>query len=113
MKIKHDFITNSSSASFYLRFEATQEDMSKEEFIDKINQYLKYNQEEIEDLRFWDASSIREVCPNVFEIIDWTSMFNGQEDIPTYMKHMIISSFLEEFDRFNLKFVNFRVNEDD
>lgn len=112
MKIKHDFITNSSSASFYLRFEAIQEDMSKEEFIDKINQYLKYNQEVIEDLRFWDASNIQEICSNVFEIVDWTSMFNGQEDIPMYMKHMIISSFLKEFDRFNLKFVNFKVEED-
>lgn len=111
MKVKASFITNSSSASFILSFRAD-DNMTLEEFKDIFNQYLENHRRFIKGLRFWDASVIEEVEPNSFKIVEWTSMYNNQDNIPDYMKFIMVESFLTDFYALGLKFGGFKVQHD-
>lgn len=111
MKSKLSFVTNSSSASFILRFETLRE-MTVEEFTNIFNRYLEHRRHLIENLRFWDASTVKQVEPNIFVIEEWTSMYNDMMDIPEYMRLVLVESFLDDFSLLDLKFVGFKVQPD-
>ena len=54
-------------------------------------------------MRYWDASVFKEVetnsGPNLFTISEWVSMYNDEEDVPDYMKELMINSFIKDPDR--------------
>jgi len=114
MKIKGDFVTNSSSASFIMIIEAPYDDVHC--FREAFNDYLNYYKSQTGDhLRFWDASNISEVSDHVFQITDWTSMYNGIYDIPKYMQHIILDSVASpqsDLECRGMKFKSFDVEED-
>jgi len=92
MKIKSDFVTNSSSASFIMIFEAVEKDIH--EFIESFNDFMDYYKRNTggKNLRFWDATNISEVGDGIYQVEEWMSMYNDIGDIPKYMQYIIVDS---------------------
>jgi len=89
MKIKNDFVTNSSSASFIMIFSAPGKTI--EEFTEQLNDFIESYKKETEDqMRFWDATNITELDDGKFKIEEWTSMYNYLSDIPKYMQYIMV-----------------------
>jgi hypothetical protein len=119
MKAKADFITNSSSASFVLKVE-TIEDTSIEEFKNQFGKFIEWFKTNddwhgfTENIRFWNGSDIKEgEKPNTFIIEEWTSMYNGYEDIPDYMKYLTLDTFVSEYQNgYGFKIVGIEIQHD-
>src|SRR4030042_2611637 len=93
MKIKLDFVTNSSSASIFLIVKSKHKTV--EEFIEEFNKYI----EEYKGgwwgtphtMHFWDGSQMTKTSDGWFQVKDYTSMFNyAVEDIPHYMQTLYL-----------------------
>jgi len=95
MKIKIDFITNSSSASIMLFVESVADDL--EEFKKKFNEYMEHYKGRYEEhiVHFWDPNSIEQLTPHLFTVNHHTSMFNYVTDIPHYMQVLTLESLLD------------------
>ena len=88
MKIKRDFVTNSSSTSFIVTVKAGTSDEG--ELIDKFN---SFREDYIKD-RDWDddfqapaaltTDMVKQIEPGVFTIQDFTPHFGRTEDMPGY-----------------------------
>lgn len=96
MKIKTDHVTNSSSASFILRFVCPQCN-DKEDFIENVlNPLIEYYEKEemfgddYKDIRFLSFKDVRETGNKQFEIEEWTSMMNSHDDISGFFKFIMI-----------------------
>ena len=116
MKIKGDFVTNSSSASFILTLRPHDGTIKLDEFTNLFNKFLDdYKFRHPSRLRYWDATNIDEVQvdvgPNLFTINEWTSMYNGEEDVPDYMKELMSNSFIKNPD-FGFVVSGFQVEND-
>jgi len=91
MKLKTDFITNSSSASINL-YITLKKSYTPDEFIDWLGQvtepinYLK----EISDLRFFEPNIVQ-LNSRTYRLEDHTSMFNTYKDVPFLFIHIICS----------------------
>ncbi len=112
MKVKGDFVTNSSSASFIMTFSA---DMNYEEFAEAFGSFLENFAEQSEtNIRFWDGSNIKQIAPNIFQIEEWTSMYNYLDDIPKYMQWILIDNGVngDELSSHNIKMTNFEIQND-
>ena len=89
MKVKKDFVTNSSSTSFIVTCKA--DTSEKDEFIDKFNQFLeKYKENRTWDDDFQEPPLLRidmvnQIEPGVFAIRDLVAIYGGEEDIPQYI----------------------------
>jgi len=114
MKVKSDFVTNSSSASYIMMFKGT-EGMNKDEFSMALNSYLElYKRRNLGSLRYWDASRIDEIIIDditLFRVTEETSMHNGSEDIPNWMKQLMIENFVRE-DNLPFSIKSFEVLDD-
>lgn len=94
MKIKSDFVTNSSSASFYLYVETTEE-FTLDEFFNLFGGYMNKMQEvygyrnDFKNLRFFQPTIIMLTGTN-FRLEDSTSMYNDYENVPYYMRHIVM-----------------------
>lgn len=102
MKVKGDFVTNSSSASFIMTFNTTHS-LSLSEFKSLFNQYVEsFKRNHVGKLRFWDANVIESITDDsgrtLFVLTEDTSMYNGMEDIPLYMRELMINHFSKEYD---------------
>jgi len=95
VKIKIDFITNSSSASIFLLVESITDDL--EEFKKKFNEYIDTYKERYKGciVHFWDPNNIEQQTPHLFIVEHYTSMFNYVTDIPHYMQVLILESMIE------------------
>ena len=91
MKIKTDFVTNSSSASFELYI--TSDITSVNEFIKVIQALLEYD---ISREQMPDGNSIKKLMEGVFTFEEYTSMYNGISDIPAYMRTLLLKDLLEK-----------------
>ena len=118
MKLKADFVTNSSSASFIMTLEAY-DNISLKEFKEIMNDVINDFENEYRDygfekphLHFWDGSHISKVSPKIFALQDWTSMYNDPADIPRYMRYMMIRSFLTDGGLKDFKIKNFKIEHD-
>jgi hypothetical protein len=114
MKQKSDFITNSSSASYILTLKADVSDMSLERFKKIFNEYIEIYKNDIyknNKIRFWDGVNVHKVDKNMFEVVDWTSMHNDNDDIPDYMRDLLIESFVGDRD-WGFKVEKFRIDDD-
>jgi hypothetical protein len=103
MKVKGDFVTNSSSASFILTLRPHDGTMGLDEFTNLFNKFLdNYKERNPNGLRYWDGTNIDEVQidvgPNLFTVQEWVSMYNGEEDVPDYMKELMVNSFIRNTD---------------
>jgi len=115
MKQKIDFITNSSSASFILTLKPYDETINLEEFKNLFNRFLDdYKFRNPNSLRFWDATKIEELTNNestIFTVTEWVSMYNDEDDVPNYMKELMINSFIKD-PNFGFIASSFEINED-
>jgi len=111
MKVKGDFITNSSSASYILTLK-TQENNTLEEFKEKFNKYIeKYQDWHEVHLRYWNAADIKQVGENEFTVEDWTSMHNDAMDIPGWMQNLMLQHFVKE-EKYDWWVSSFKVDND-
>ncbi len=115
MKIKSDFITNSSSASFILAVKSI-DDCSLSEFEDKFGKFMDWfkTYKSTSIVRFWDGIQIREGdTKNVFLIEAWTTMYNDDDDIPEYMRYICMDENIENRHKsFGFEFISFEIDED-
>lgn len=115
MKVKTDFVTNSSSASYIMSFRGKDDEMDKDDFTIALNSYLElYKRRYPGKLRFWDASKIDMIIKDripLFRVVEGTTMHNSSEDIPDWMKTLMIENFVEE-DNLPFYIESFEVLED-
>ena len=116
MKQKDDFITNSSSASFILTLEVNDKNVSLDEFKELFNVFIEeYLERNPSSLKFWDATNIKKIGSDnkskLFKISEWTSMYNYQDDIPKYMRELMVNSYIDE-DNFGFKVKKFNIEDD-
>jgi len=118
MKIKRDFVTNSSSASFILFIESTTSDLEEfEELFQKFMQFFLDHMDGRKDVHFWNPASIERVDvehagANVFMVKDSISMFNNQYDVPRYMRWLIMEhAIYGEMPQYGIKTLKLKVEE--
>ena len=98
MKVKADFVTNSSSASFIMTLQPHNGTMGLDEFTQLFNEFLDdYKRRNPNALRYWDAFNIDQV-QELFTIHEFVTMYNDVEDVPDYMKELMINSFVMDTD---------------
>lgn len=155
MKVKIDFITNSSSANFLLYIESTastEEDFRKDmkkfvkDFFNERNWWYEEKDKEMEEkykkfmkeakdektkkmfedtLDSWkrgktrsqrveaEVMTAKQIATNVFEIESFTSMLNYlPDDLPDYMKHLIMLYVTGECVKYGIKRLTLRVVSD-
>lgn len=104
MKVKIDFVSNSSSASFILFVESSA--TTEGEFKKILTNFLAdYYQREMfleSDLSrdtflkdVFKECKIKKVSPNVFSVRFFTSIYNSYKDIPSWMTNMILRKEIE------------------
>jgi len=93
MKSKSDFVTNSSSASFILYLTSTIYDLEKFGAFFR-NHIYKGSSFGAGSKYSYSYPTICEVSNGVYKIEEFTSMFNGFEDIPSWMIDLIIRQTL-------------------
>ena len=116
MKLKADFVTNSSAASFVMRFKVkgdgvTDADtfrMILQDFLDLLKreypQRTKY---------FWDGSNVEyNSTTKLFKVTEHTSMHNDHEDIPFYMKYLMVQSFIDGLKNLDFEIIDFDIVPD-
>ena len=96
MKIKSDFVTNSSSTSFIIDCKA--ESSSKDDFIDKFNSFLK----DYTKGRSWDegfqepplltSDTVSQTGAGEFTIRDFVPIYYNENDIPQYIQELFSDS---------------------
>jgi len=116
MKIKTDYVTNSSSASFIMVIMST--DKNLDSFQTNLNRYLeRYLEtyryaEKLPTLRFYNPRKVEEKRKGMFEITESISMFNTYDDIPHYMRELIIDSKVRPkrlLELFGFKSISFKI----
>lgn len=101
MKVKSDFVTNSSSASYIMTFKPNSQEIDRDQFLILFNAYLeRFKRKHHGELRYWDGcnvDSIEKQGITYFTVTEETSMHNGSEDIPLYMRELMVESYVKEF----------------
>lgn len=85
MKIKSDFVTNSSSASFMLYLTTPDTD------INNFKTRLKNVMDEISYHIPTEEMNIKKIGNNVFMVHTFTCMYNNVEDIPEWVRTLFIT----------------------
>jgi len=97
MKIKTDFVTNSSSASFLLYIQSKGDNL--EDFKESFERYMTFHASVINgSARFFNPNDIEQISSNTFLVSDWTSMYNYFNDIPEYMRDLLVMFIVEKED---------------
>lgn len=94
MKVKTDYVTNSSSASFILYI--TSSIMDLKEFKAFIENYINRESNEYGAGTESRSPSISEISNGVFKVEEFTGVYNGFEDVPSWMIDMMVKkSFID------------------
>ena len=117
MKIKTNLVTNSSSASFIMYVESNTDNLTDfqtdfEKFLEKYKKDYYYDSDVISSLKFINPKSIEQISTHVFAINEWTSMHNNYDDIPHYMRHLMILSFCEGTEEFGFTITKFKIKDE-
>jgi hypothetical protein len=92
MKIKQDFVTNSSSSSFVI--DVRSDDDAKEGFVKKMNEYLlgyiaKNDwKDDFEPPNLLTAEKVTMREQGIFRIVDYIPFYQNCDDMPQYLKDM-------------------------
>ena len=111
VKRKSDFITNSSSASIIMSVYAPS-CSTLEEFKERFYECIAQGDYKT---KWHEPESIEQPHDgaHVFLISTHTSMYNGREDIPKYMKIMVIDNALGDLDdKFGFRDIKIKVRHD-
>lgn len=110
MKIKTDFVTNSSSASFIMYFVTN--DRTVDEFTKRVSKFLNYYS--YEDNPKFNESMVKMITEGVFTINNYVGMYNFVDDIPSHMKTILLEKSInpERILQFGFKDIVFSIEED-
>lgn len=95
MRVKRDFVTNSSSTSFIVICKA--DTPGKDEFIKKFNcflkEYIKHGtwDDDFQEPPLLRSDMVNQVEPGVFTIRDFVAIYGGEEDIPQYIRELFFN----------------------
>lgn len=121
MKIKSDFVTNSSSASFIIYFNYDNKnwtfDFFKKEFLEYIQKGYIGGEFGAGNQSNYPPDNIELLSDGRVKVESHTSMYNGYEDLPRYMIDLLIRSHQtknsnDDLPRFGIKDVEFEVKCD-
>ena len=96
MKIKRDFVTNSSSTSFMIACES--DAGGKDDFIDKFNgmlkDYIKKKawEEEFQEPPLLTSDRVTSIKPGVFIIKDFVPIYSNEQDTPQYIQKLFLDN---------------------
>lgn len=92
MKIKRDFVTNSSSTSFIIRCKSDAK--MKDDFIEAYNgwrnQYIKKEgwKEEFQEPPMLTSDMVTSIGNGIFMITDFVPLHSGKRDTPQYIQDL-------------------------
>ncbi len=117
MKIKLDFITNSSSASFILYIQSDLTDIECFKIYIKRLMDRFIIEEEVSDYdknRINKAiENIEQLTPNTYSMSDFTSMLNSIiDDMPRYMIWLILENMAHGLLKYGIRNITLKLEED-
>ena len=117
MKIKTNLVTNSSSASFIMYVESNTDNLTDfqndfDKFLKKYESDFHFTPEVLSHLRFINPKSFEQIATHVFAINEWTSMFNNHDDIPHYMRYLMVLSFCGDTQELGFKVTKFTIEDE-
>ena len=131
MKIKLDYQTNSSSASFVVYLSSPSTDIEHfkiglkklmDDFIrDEVPYYLVvHGDQDIQERKDWYTKhleqlldSVSQITPNTYMFSDWTSMLNSVlMDMPAFIKFLVLEYAVNGLHEYGINTVVVKVEED-
>jgi len=95
MKFRTDFVTNSSSASFILFVESTA--ANKQEFEESLKKlFAEYSRDFQKEESLPKSEQIKHIFGSLYAINDMTIMFNDYDDVPHYMRYMLLRHHIDD-----------------
>ena len=117
MKIKSDFVTNSSSTSFIIAMES--DFVDKVEFVKKLNECL----EEIDQKSGWqeqpdpqpsvDVDDVEKVSSNLFVMEGVVPYFSSYDNLPKHIRNLVLD-YMNDHDslaKFGIKNLEFEIKD--
>lgn len=113
MKIKTDFVTNSSSTSFILTMKS--DVLEKVEFVKRLNECFADLenrdgwQEDVDPPHSVDVDDVEMVAPDIFILEGGVPYFSSYDDLPKHIRNLILdyandNNSLAQFGITNLEF---------
>jgi len=119
MKIKKDFITNSSSASFLMCIKTDENITTLEEFEKWFSNYMDIYIDNLKEYchsssfpSFYNPGNIRQESGNLFVIIDSCLLYNNYKNVPQYMRDLILRHLIDN-DLKGIKNITIKVEKDE
>lgn len=94
MKVRMDFVTNSSSASMYLYIRSSHKTLK--EFSNALNIIFESDVRLRDSVTFLNPKNVTEFVPGVYRLEEHISMYNYFEDLPWYFQWIVWKCLTEK-----------------
>ena len=115
MKIKTDFVTNSSSTSFIITIESDKRD--RQQLLNDLNErFEELCGEDVKDglsdqPPFYEINSLRQISDNMFALEGVVPYFSGYDDLPKHIRDFVLDhmSDPESLNKHGIKTLDFKI----
>lgn len=117
MKIKQDFVTNSSSTSFIITMDSDIND--KNLFVKKLNKCFEDvirkngSPDDLDSLPLINSDDVEIASPCVYVLEGYVPYFNGYDDLPTHIRDLVLDYMNDRsrFSKFGIKNLTFETKD--